>query len=147
MGEPMTDVRILPLGVGDAFSARHYSSCLALGAGDAWLLIDCPHPVRKMLHEASHAAGVPLDLDAIAAVALTHLHADHVSGLEDYAYFSRFVLKRRARVLAHPDVSARLWQGVLGGGMGEVREAPTAPRWPSGSTTSSSSPTWTPSAP
>jgi ribonuclease BN (tRNA processing enzyme) len=123
----MSDVRILPLGVGDAFSAENYSSCLALGAGDTWVLVDCPHPIRKMLREASHAAGCPLDLGDITAVVLTHLHADHVSGLEDYAYFSRFVLRRRARVLTHPDVSAKLWSGVLGGGMGEARDTPGGP--------------------
>ena len=45
----MPEVRLIPLGVGDAFSARHYTTCLALGVDDSWLLIDCPHPVRKML--------------------------------------------------------------------------------------------------
>ena len=123
----MTDVRILPLGVGDAFTARHYTTCLALGAGDQWLLIDCPHPVRKMLREASQAAGLPLDLDAITGVALSHLHADHVSGLEDLVFYLRFKLGRRTPLLAHPDVTAKLWSGTLGGSMSETREVPDGP--------------------
>ena len=123
----MSDVRILPLGVGDAFTARHYTTCLALGAGDEWLLIDCPHPVRKMLREASHAAGWPLDLDRIAGVALSHLHADHVSGLEDLVFYLRFKLARRTPLLAHPDVTAKLWSGTLGGSMAETRETPDGP--------------------
>lgn len=121
----MPEVRLIPLGVGDAFSARHYTTCYALGAGDSWLLIDCPHPVRKMWREASIAAlGGPLDLDRVAGVAITHLHADHASGLEDFAYFTHFALKRRATWLAHPDISDQLWDGLLGAGMGRMRLSP-----------------------
>ena len=54
----MSTVLLIPMGVGEAFTARHYTSCLALGMDDHWLLIDCPHPVRKMLREGSIAAGL-----------------------------------------------------------------------------------------
>ena len=88
-----------------------------VGVDDDWILIDCPHPVRKMLLEGSTAAGIPLDLDRISAVAVTHLHADHCCGLEDFGYYSFFALNRRARLLMHPEVSARVWTGLLAGGM------------------------------
>jgi ribonuclease BN (tRNA processing enzyme) len=121
----MPDVRLIPLGVGDAFSALHYTTCYALGVGDTWLLIDCPHPVRKMWREASLSAlGEALDLDKVVGVAITHLHADHASGLEDFAYFTHFVLKHRTTWLAHPEVSARLWDGLLSAGMGRMRLTP-----------------------
>lgn len=115
----------VPLGVGDAFSARWYSSCLLLEHEDRRILVDCPHPIRKMLREGTEPLGRPLDLDAIEAVALTHLHADHVSGLEGYGYYSFFVLRRKARVLAHPSVSARLWEGCLAAGMEHLGEPGT----------------------
>jgi ribonuclease BN (tRNA processing enzyme) len=118
----MAEVRIIPLGVGDAFSAQRYTTCLALGAGDDWLLIDCPHPVRKMLREGSLAAGLPMDLDRFSGVLLSHLHADHCSGLEGYAFFLHFVLGRKAHVLAHPEVAARMWDGLLAAGMGQTRD-------------------------
>lgn len=114
----MAEVRLIPLGVGDAFTARHYTTCFALGSDDTWLLIDCPHPVRKMWREATERAlGSPLDLDRIAGVAITHLHADHASGLEDFAYFNHFILRRRVTWLAHPIVSAQLWSRLLHAGM------------------------------
>jgi ribonuclease BN (tRNA processing enzyme) len=122
-----SDVRLIPLGVGGAFTARHYTTCVALGAGDDWVLIDCPHPIRKMLYEGSHAAGLPMDLDRVFGVALSHLHADHACGLEDFAYYLHFALGRRARVLAHPAVLARMWDGLLAAGMSEVRTDPTRP--------------------
>lgn len=116
----MTGLQLLPLGVGDAFSAERYSTCLALRAAGRWLLVDCPHPIRKMMREASLRSGLPLDVDGVEAVALTHLHADHASGLEGLGFFSHFVLGRRARLAAHPDVTRRLWEGHLAAGMEQL---------------------------
>ncbi|MBV9124774.1 MAG: ribonuclease Z [Planctomycetes bacterium] len=113
----MSGLRLLVLGVGDAFSARYYSSCLALEAEGSWLLVDCPHPIRKILHEGGTAAGIDLDVTNISAVALTHLHADHCSGLEGLGFYSYFYLNRPVQLLVHPEVSARLWEGCLAAGM------------------------------
>ena len=110
-----------PLGVGDAFSARWYSSCLALEHEGRFVLVDCPHPIRKMLREGLGE----VDLDRVEGVALTHLHADHASGLEGYAYFSFFVLGRKARLLAHPAVRERLWSGSLAASMDHLGEPGT----------------------
>jgi ribonuclease BN (tRNA processing enzyme) len=111
---------ILPLGVGDAFSAQHYSSSLLVHADGHHLLIDCPHPMLKMFKEATAKAGLALGPEALEAVALTHLHADHASGLESLAYFSFFLLQKKLPLLAHPDVLARLWDGHLAAGMEQL---------------------------
>jgi ribonuclease BN (tRNA processing enzyme) len=116
----MSKLRFLPLGVGDAFSALYYSSCMAVEAGGSWILIDCPHPIQKMLREASLEAGVTVSPDQISAVVLTHLHADHASGLEGLGYFSYFYLKKRLPLLTHPEVAARLWEGHLAAGMEQL---------------------------
>jgi len=125
----MSRVSLIPLGVGEAFTARHYTSCLALGVDNDWLLIDCPHPLRKMLREGSLLAGLPapLDLDRVSAAAVSHLHADHCCGLEDFGYYSYFALGRRAKLLMHPDASAQLWHGLLAAGMEWVQAKPEAP--------------------
>lgn len=125
-------MRVLVLGVGDAFSALHYSSCLAVEADGRWLLIDCPHPIRKILRESGGAAGVTLDVGDLEGVALTHLHADHASGLEGLGYFSFFVSKRKARLLVHPAVAARLWEGHLAAGMEQLLPAVDAAPKPYG---------------
>ncbi|MBM4115641.1 MAG: ribonuclease Z, partial [Phycisphaerae bacterium] len=45
-------LRILPLGVGSAFSSRYYgSSCVIQGPGGN-ILVDCPDPIRKVIREA-----------------------------------------------------------------------------------------------
>jgi ribonuclease BN (tRNA processing enzyme) len=124
----MSGLELIPLGVGNAFSARHYSTCLALRAEGRWLLVDCPHPIRKMMREGSANGGLELDLDRVEAVALTHLHADHASGLEGYGFYAHFVLRCRARIAAHPAVTARLWGSHLAGGMEALRSFSGGPR-------------------
>jgi ribonuclease BN (tRNA processing enzyme) len=125
----MSTVRLLPLGVGEAFTARYYTSCFVLGIDNTWLMLDCPHPVRKMLREASIEAGLPeaLDLSHVHAVAVSHLHADHCCGLEDFGYYSVFALGHRAKLLMHPDASARLWNGLLAAGMELLQAKPDVP--------------------
>jgi ribonuclease BN (tRNA processing enzyme) len=122
----MTGMRLLTLGVGDAFSARHYSTCFALESGGRWLLIDCPHPIRKIVREGAAAAGITLDVDRLDAVVLTHLHADHASGLEVLGFYFRYVLGRRVPLYTHADVAESLWRGSLAGSMEWVIEGPGA---------------------
>jgi ribonuclease BN (tRNA processing enzyme) len=109
----MTGLRFVCLGVGDAFSASWYSSSLLLECEQTRLLVDCPHPIRKILREAGQAAGLALDLPQVSALVLTHLHADHSSGLEGFGFFHHFVLRRPGVVLAHPDVTKDLWNRHL----------------------------------
>src|SRR5207253_6076518 len=67
----MADLRLLPLGVGNAFSELYYSTSLAVIAADGrWLLVDCPHPIRKILREASLASGIDLGLEKLVGLAL-----------------------------------------------------------------------------
>jgi ribonuclease BN (tRNA processing enzyme) len=117
-------LRVLCLGVGDAHSARWYSSSLALQAEGSWLLFDCAHPIRKALREAADAAGLTLDVGDFAAVLLSHLHADHASGLEGWGFYSFFALGRPAVVLAHPEVIAPIWDRHLAATMGTLLPVP-----------------------
>lgn len=120
-------MRLVVLGIGNAFSARFYSSCLAVVSGEDWLLFDCPHPIRKILKEASDAAGVPLPLERLKGVFLSHLHADHVSGLEGLAYYFWFVLGRKLPLLTVPEIAGPLWTSTLAGGMEWSRSSAETP--------------------
>lgn len=99
-------MKVCALGTGDAFSADRWSSCLLIETGTTRVLVDCPHPIRRVLK--SSTAG-RVDVADIDAVILTHLHADHASGVEGFAWFCRFVLQRPMKVYAAPAVLQGLW--------------------------------------
>jgi ribonuclease BN (tRNA processing enzyme) len=115
---------LLPLGTGDAFSALHHSCCNAViyeeGGARTVLLVDCPHPPRKVLKDAARPGVAPLDVGDLSAVLLTHLHADHASGVEGLLWYSRFVLGKKAVLALHDEVRADLWEHHLKGSMGQL---------------------------
>jgi ribonuclease BN (tRNA processing enzyme) len=113
-------LNFVPFGVGDAFSRKYYSTCLGVTAEGRSILVDCPHPIRKMISESVKPSAIS-DLGDIDAVVLTHLHADHASGLEGYLFFSRFHLNRKGTIAAHADVLKQLWDGHLAAGMDQIK--------------------------
>ena len=108
LGRP--GLSVLPLGVGDAFSAIHHPTCMLVSRYEtpAWdnnlVLIDCPQSIRKMMREADDGRFHGLDLPRIDTLILTHLHADHASGLETLAAFFKIAVGRKPRLVALPEV-------------------------------------------
>ena len=123
-------MNILVLGVGDAFSARHYSAAFALEFEGAWLLVDCPHPIRKMAAEASAKSGVLFEPGSAEGLLLTHLHADHASGVEGLGFFRHFVVGGKLPLLTAPEVAADLWEGHLRAGMSALIRSQDGPPQP-----------------
>lgn len=117
---------LVPLGVGNSFPTTHYSTALALVSGDGnWLLIDCPHPIAKMAAEAEARSGIRLDFEKLQGVVVTHIHGDHVSGLESLMFYFRYTLGRKLSIAAHRDVIDSLWAGHLAAALAH----PIEPWW------------------
>jgi phosphoribosyl 1,2-cyclic phosphodiesterase len=104
------DLQFLPLGIGDFFSRYYYSSSFVVLAGNSPILVDCPSPLRKMLHEASTRAGFDLPIEDINHVVLTHLHGDHANGLEEVAFYKRFLQGRKPVLYTIREVAQDLWE-------------------------------------
>lgn len=108
LGRP--GLSVLPLGVGDAFSVIHHPTSFLVSRYEnpAWdeglILVDCPQSIRKMMREADDGRYHGLDLHRVGTLILTHLHADHASGLETIAAFFKIALGRKLRLVALPEV-------------------------------------------
>lgn len=109
----MPDFEVVALGVGDAFTALHRPTCFLLAFDGFSLAIDCPDSYRAVLREAAARSGRALALEAIDHVLVTHVHGDHMNGLEGVGFWKHFVEKKRLHVVASPEVRAAIWEHRL----------------------------------
>ncbi|MDP6986531.1 MAG: MBL fold metallo-hydrolase [Phycisphaerales bacterium] len=105
-------MRLLVTGIGDAFSAIHFGSSGLVEASAGLVAIDCPGRVLAMYRTASERSGLPIDVQRIDDILLTHLHGDHSNGLETFGFARRYLSDRpsRPRLHALPEVLERVWE-------------------------------------
>lgn len=101
---------LLMNGVGDAFSTIHWGTHFLLRKDDFVLAVDCPDSYRRALSESAFEhRGDTLDAHHIDAMILTHLHGDHVNGLEMLACYLRFAFQKKLVLYTNPDAYKDLW--------------------------------------
>ena len=116
----MRPVETIILGIGDAFTRLHFGASAALRApapgGGGVVLIDCPDPIHRVLHEAGEKAGGPwrnLRAEAVTDILLTHLHGDHSNGLESFAFYHGVLRVQAEKNGTPPLPKPRLWTSVF----------------------------------
>ena len=101
---------VLMTGVGDAFSRQHWGTSFLLERERYLLAVDCPDSYRRALLESGFERGdEPIGAEHLDAMLLTHLHGDHVNGLEMTACYLRFAHERRLKVYTTPEAAEELW--------------------------------------
>jgi ribonuclease BN (tRNA processing enzyme) len=118
-------VKLYVLGVGDTFSEKHVTHSLLLEHDGFRLAIDCPDSYRRVLAQARSKANdssvtETLDLFKIDDVLITHVHGDHMNGLEGVGYFKHFAQKKACNLHTLAAVKEGLWEGRLGLPMGQL---------------------------
>lgn len=103
------DIRML--GCGSAFAKEFYNNNAIVYAGGRKLLVDC----GTTAHIALRKLG--LSLAEIDGVLITHIHADHVGGLEELAFQLKFLFKRRIPLYIADTLAGILWEHSLRGGL------------------------------
>jgi ribonuclease BN (tRNA processing enzyme) len=116
----MGELEIIVLGVGDAFSDRYFPSALLLACDGFHLAIDCPDRYRAVLRSAEEHSGRRLDVEDVDHVLVTHIHGDHLNGLEGLAFYKRFAEGKRIQLLTSPELGAVLWNERLKASMGTL---------------------------
>lgn len=110
-------MRVTWHGTGSAWSRKYgNSSALVESAteGATRLLIDCGHTVPGRLEETG------VNLRDIDAVFISHLHGDHVYGLEEWGFKNFLLWDVRPVLLIAEELADPLWANVLSGTMAQV---------------------------
>lgn len=114
----MSSFEVVVLGVGDTFSEQHHSTSLLLMCDGFMLAVDCPDQYRAVLKDAAGRSKRELSLSDIDHVLITHVHGDHMNGLEGVAFYKHFVDRRRLHLLTAPEVREHIWDQRLKASMG-----------------------------
>jgi ribonuclease BN (tRNA processing enzyme) len=117
-------MRLIVTGIGDAFSAFHFGSSGLVEGSGSLVAIDCPGRILAMYRAASERSGLPIDVQRIDDILLTHLHGDHSNGLETFGFARRYLAERpsRPRLHALPEVLDRIWEKLAPAMDGATRE-------------------------
>ena len=100
------------LGCGHSESTENFNNNALISNSHGRMLIDCGHTIKHALKEQNLSIG---DIDGIY---ISHVHGDHVFGLERVAYESRYKFQKKLKLFFHPDIYGALWNETLKGSLG-----------------------------
>lgn len=110
------DISVQMLGTGSAFATKYDNNNALLTCNGYTLLVDCGMTAPRALHKL----GIPFD--RIDGVFISHLHADHVGGLEEFAFQMYYHYKKRPVLWIPSSLRTPLWENTLKGGMDNPAE-------------------------
>jgi ribonuclease BN (tRNA processing enzyme) len=99
------------LGTGSAFAKVFYNNNALLTVDGQSLLIDCGITAPRAFYDLGYTFN---DVDAIL---ITHIHADHVGGLEELAFQMKFIYRRQPILYIADTLVETLWENTLRGGL------------------------------
>ncbi len=125
-------MKIKFLGVGSAFTTPEYyqSNMLVTARNGRQLLVDCGSDIRFSLRESDDPDGDCVTdtslqevtpADEIDAIYISHLHADHIGGMEWIAFKTYFSLNpKKPKLFMERKLMHRMWKKSLQGGLGFI---------------------------
>ncbi|MDM8550485.1 MBL fold metallo-hydrolase [Desulfobacterales bacterium HSG2] len=113
-------MKIKFIGVGSAFTTAEYyqSNMLITARNGKELLVDCGSDIRFSLNEGSHSGEAELEIDAIY---ISHLHSDHIGGMEWMAFRTYFSPnQQKPKLFMEENTMHVMWNCSLKGGLGRI---------------------------
>lgn len=109
-------MKLTPLGVGSAFTEENYQTMYMLENNGHHLLIDCGGDVRFAIKASKFT------IADIESVYISHMHADHIGGLEWLGFSTYFIPGLKTPTLyISSTLKDTLWENALSAGMGSLQ--------------------------
>jgi hydroxyacylglutathione hydrolase len=99
------------VGTGAAFAKSYYNNNALISCNGYTFMIDCGITAPWSLHR------MDMPLSAIQGILVTHLHADHIGGLEEYALRMKYVYNLRPALYIESGLIHTLWEHSLKAGL------------------------------
>ncbi len=106
-------MNIQMIGTGSAFAKNHYNNNALFEINNRRVLLDCGVTMPWAFHSLGHK------FEEIDAVLISHIHADHVGGLEELAFQMFFKHKRKPKLFIVEQLVHLLWEHTLRGGLSQ----------------------------
>ncbi|SFE12836.1 Ribonuclease BN, tRNA processing enzyme [Paenibacillus algorifonticola] len=104
-------MNIQMIGTGSAFAKKYDNNNALIEVPGFKLLVDCGITLPKALHETNRS------FDELDAVLISHIHGDHVGGLEEYAFQMMFLYGKKPVLYIASSLVEPLWEQTLRGGL------------------------------
>ena len=102
---------ITMVGTGSAFAKKYYNNNAIIESKNKRLLIDCGITLPTALNHMN------ISFSELDAILISHIHADHVGGLEELAYQMMFIYERKPILYIAETLLQPLWENTLRGGL------------------------------
>lgn len=104
------ELAVFFIGVGNAFSKRHYQNNILIVKGKDHLMIDCGTKTPQALYE------IGVNITDVRNFLITHSHADHIGGLEEVCLVNRYMYHQKPTIVINETYQHMLWDMSLRGG-------------------------------
>jgi len=104
-------LKITMIGTGNAFAKAYYNNNALVETDHMKLLIDCGITLPYALYQAGRS------FDELDGVLISHIHADHIGGLEELAFQMMFKYRKKPVLYIAESLIEPLWSKSLQGGL------------------------------
>lgn len=100
------------IGTGSAGTLENFQSNSIIKPRTKRMLVDAGGDIRHALHAAGYDARSLSDIDAVY---VSHLHTDHIGGLEHLCFGTLFGSKKKLTLYASHNIVDRIWETIRNG--------------------------------
>lgn len=105
-------LQIQMLGTGSAFAKTFYNTSALIHSNELNILIDCGSTTPRSLYD------IQIQPEQIDGIVISHIHADHVGGLEEMAFRLLYESnQKKTKLYLTKAIANVLWENTLKGGM------------------------------